>query len=227
MRKKATVFLALIMCALIVGCSDNDLDKNIEEAFKGYVQYIKEFVDDSEFDISNQVRYTLAFIDDDDIPELVISTGQAHASGIKICFYDNDNKRVVDTGENFCQNGDFESYYERKSCIYDYYFGNGGYFSVRFCRIGNAPDYKVTQSRYFTEWSDSEWNSHYAIDFEEVSKEEYYKAYTEDAPEFVKQDTITIKREDMQGDYQDCCSEDAMELFFQMLQEMKIKDNGM
>ena len=224
MNRRTFIGMILLIGLLLTGCSGDNLDKKLEEAFEGYIGYIKDFVTNSEYDIADRIKYTLAYIDNDEIPELVISTGEAHASGVRICFYDYENKRVADTGENFCQNGDFDSYYERKSCIFDYYFGNGGYFNVCFARIGSGPDYKVTRSRYFTECSelvDNNWKNHYYIDFEEVTKEEYDKAYFEDAPEFVKQDIVTITREDMQGNYQMCCNQYAKSLFYDILKNKR------
>ena len=51
-------------------------------------------------------------------------------------------------------------------------------------------DFKVTRSKWFTYYSDTSGNEYYLVDFEEFSKEEYEKAYQEDAPDFVSEHLI-------------------------------------
>ena len=216
--KKNLIFIGLLLiCLLSTGCSGDKQDERLEEAFEAYVQAIKDYVTDSENFVAEQIKYSLAYINDDDIPELILSTGISHAAGVRIYFYDFDQKKVVDTGERYGENGDFESFYERKSTIFDWYFGNGGYGNFSFCEIG--ADYKLAKrSRFFTTYSDTDGNPHYYIDFKEVSEEEYEKIYKEEAPSFAdQQEKLSIYREDMPGDYQTCCSEDAVKLFFKMV----------
>ena len=209
----------LLVCLLSTGCSEGRLDGRLEEPFNAYIQAIKDYVGSSEYDVSGDIRYTLAYIDGDEIPELILSESSSHASGVRIYFYDFEQKKVVDLGDRFGELGGF-SYYEKKSTIYDYYFGNGGYGNICFCKIGQ--DYRVSRSRYFTYYRDEKVTSHYYIDFAEVTQGEYDKAFAEDAPGFVEDKTITIEREDMVGDYRTCCSEDAVEFFFQILKRKEI-----
>lgn len=216
--KQRIMSMFLLACLLIVGCAGNKTSKRLDEAFEGYLQYIKEVDESWEGYTPSNIKYTLTYINEDDIPDLVISTGDAHVSTVRICFYDFENKKVVDTGENYCQNGDLESFYFKKSCIYNYYFGNGGYMHVSFCRIGDAPDYKVTKSRNFTVWLDEEWNNCYSVDNVKVSKEEYDRAYAEDAAELADEERVTIRRDDMPGDHLTYSEKDAMDLFYKMIE---------
>lgn len=55
----------------------------------------------SEYDISDKVRYTLTYVNDDDIPEFVLSEGDSHAVGVRVYFYDFDQKKVIDNGERY------------------------------------------------------------------------------------------------------------------------------
>ena len=206
----------LCICLIMTGCSDKEQDnKKLEEAFQGYIQCIKDYVDTAEYDVKERIRYTLIYINDDDVPELAISEGESHAAGVRVFFYDFESKNVVDTGERYGENGGFY-YYDRKNMIYDYYFGNGGYANVCFCKIGS--DYKLTRSRWFVYYGGGNGDPRYWIDFEEVSPEEYDKAYREDVPEFVDDDIIRVDRENMKGNYQTCCSENAIRVFYEILE---------
>lgn len=215
MKKTIYFFELICVCYFMIGCSEKELDKKLEETFEAYIQCIKDYVSHAEYDASDSIRYTLVYINDDNIPELAISEGNSHAAGVRIYYYDFNQKKVIDTGDRYGENGGF-SYYNRKSMIYDHYFGNGGYDNACFCYFGS--DYKVTRGRWFTSYSD-EKSLHYWIDFEETSKEEYDKAYTEDAQKLADQDMISVVREDMMGNYQICCSKDAIIIFCQMLNE--------
>ena len=218
MNKKLVVEIVLLASLMLVGCSGNKRDKELREVFDAYVQGIKDYVQSSEYDVSGQIRYTLAYIDgDDDIPEMVLSEGSAHTSGVRIFFYDPVQKKAVDSGERYGELGGF-SYYEKKSTIYDFVFGNGGYGNVSFCKI--TPN-KVTRSPYFTYYCDADDVSHYYIDFTEVSQDDYDEKYAKYAPEFANEEPVTVERADMKGDYQACCSEDTVELFFEMMDSMK------
>ena len=222
MIKKIIVLVCMVICISITACSSTGSDKILEEVFKGYNACIKEYVESSEYDISDKVRYTLAYINDDDIPELVLSEGDSHASGVRVYFYDSDQKKVIDNGERYGNNGGF-SYFEKKNLIYDYYFGNGGYGNVCFCSIGSETDFKVTRSKWFTSWVDEEGGSHYAIDFEEVDEEVYEKTYAAEAPEFVEDEIKILEREDMKGDYQTCMGENSIDFLYMVINRNEFK----
>lgn len=213
MKKILLAMALLCACLFMTECLGKEQDnKKLEEVFEAYIQCIKDYVNNAEFDVADRIKYTLVYINDDDIPELAISEGDAHASGVRVYFYDFDRKETVDTGERYGENGGFD-YYDGKNMIYDYYFGNGGFGNVCFCSIS---EYKATRSRWFTYYCDTSGKKHYWIDFEEVSKDEYDKAYQEDAPEFVD-DIIRVERDDMKGDYQTCCGKNALTLFFNIM----------
>lgn len=214
MKKVILLIVLLSICLSITGCSGKERDnKKFEEVFEAYIQCIKDYVSNTEYDAADRIRYTLVYINEDDIPELAISEGNSHASGVRVYFYDFDRRETVDTGERYGENGGFD-YYDRKSMIYDYYFGNGGFGNVCFCNIS---EYKATRSRWFTYYGDTSGKDHYWIDFEEVSKEEYEKAYQEDTLGFADADIVRVGREDMEGTYQNCNGENAVKSFFEIM----------
>ncbi len=216
MKMGTFIGVLLLICLMSTGCSGNNLDKKLEEAFEAYIQCIKDYVNNAEYNMADRIRYTLVYINEDNIPELAISEGDAHASGVRVYFYDFDLKKTVDTGERYGENGGF-AYFERKNMIYDYYFGNGGFGNACFCKIDF--DYIVTRSRWFTYHGDIDGNNYYWIDFEDASKDEYEKAYQEDAPVFENDEIVRVDREDMEGDYQTCCSENAIGLFYEIFEK--------
>ncbi len=221
MKKTIMSLVMLSICFLMTACSSKEQEKKLEEVFEAYIQCIKGYVNNAEYDVADRIRYTLVYINEDDIPDLAISEGNAHASGVRVYFYNFDQKETVDTGERYGENGGFD-YYERKSLIYDYYYGNGGYSNICFCKINL--DYKVTRSRWFIYYGGGYGGPQYAIDSEEVSEKEYEKAYKEDAPEFVDDDIIRVDRDGMKGDYQICCSENVINAFYDILERINKKD---
>ena len=143
MKKTLLSIIMLGIFLFLTGCTDKATDEKLEEAFTAYIQCIKDYVNNAEYDVSDMIKYTLVYINDDSIPELAISEGDSHTTGVRVYFYDFDRKKTVDTGESYGENGGFD-YYDRKNMIYDHYFGNGGYGNTCFCSIGT--DYKVTRS---------------------------------------------------------------------------------
>jgi len=190
----------------------------VDQVIFSHAGITKEFVE--EYDISGNIRYSFAYIDDDDIPELVFSIWESHAAGASICFYEPSTEKVIKIGEDFGDYGDFD-YYERKNTIFNYRYGNGGFSHICFCHI--EKDYSVARSSWFTMWTDAEEKTHYDIgdldDFVEVSEDEYEKEYSTAEQGFTDEELVSLSRNDMSGDYKLLYSQDAVQLLLDTLKK--------
>lgn len=82
------------------------------------------------------IKYYIAYIDEDDIPELLYGYGTEHIAGITVCTYDTESKQVERIGE-FGSYGSI-SFSEKKNRILSSY-GNQGLFHFY---ISSVTDYK-------------------------------------------------------------------------------------
>ena len=78
------------------------------------------------------IGIALGFVDEDNVPELFISTGTNTTLGVHIYKYDDINDGVIHIGE-FSQYG-FCAYSPKKNRIWAQY-GNNGYFEMYYCAI--------------------------------------------------------------------------------------------
>ncbi len=154
--------------------NDNQ-DISVAEVVTAYADYLKE--NNENFDTFGAVG--LIHLDDDEIPELAVSIGTSHASGI--CFYSYDGTNVVDLG-SYGSLG-CACYEYRKGIMYGYYTGMGSTFDhVAIENDGKIEnEYRVVITNI--EWADpsaTEGGYRFAITDEEfnateISQEEYEK----------------------------------------------------
>ena len=86
-----------------------------------YYDYICNGVDIPEEDKLYRLRYGLAFIDDDEIPELLIANNNNHGTGVRVIFYnDGDLKEVGSFGSY----GGF-AYVKHENRVISFYMGYG------------------------------------------------------------------------------------------------------
>ena len=134
MRKWLAVLLGLTMMFSVAGCSEDKKDddreevnaeEKIAEANKAYAEFLVEFMDTDEYNRMYDPRFSTVYIDEDKIPELVIHEGTAHASGVKIyTYYDEE---VADVSGQYGYGGYGEVYYkEKENVIVSWYCGSGG-----------------------------------------------------------------------------------------------------
>ncbi len=101
-------------------------DRNLNDIFKRQ----------KEMGISAQPHFQAAYIDGDDIPELLVSYGDFHSSGICVYRYDPETGEVSYLGE-FGSFGGFS--YRYKSGIMESTYGNHGYYMTYVSGInGNS-----------------------------------------------------------------------------------------
>lgn len=141
-----------------------------ESAVLAYAEYFGEIFDGE--DIST-IRYTLAYINDDDIPELLYMEGNFHAAGVHVLICD-DHGNVCDIGE-FGEYGNF-AYKERAGKILSYTMNNGVYF-VDFYDLDGL---SLVDDTYFEydEAQNSKDTERYYVDGDEVDAETYHEEYT-------------------------------------------------
>jgi len=209
----------LLVCTLLAGCSCKkdggdvliDVSDIKEYVFDAYVNAVKDYVKDAEEGTSDKIRFTLAYIDDDDIPELILSEGDYHGAGVRVFFYDTENKKAVDLGESFGENGGFYYFY-KKGVIYDFNFGHGfGNISL----VSIAKDHSLTRSKTFSQEMDAQY-----IDYDECSSEEYEKEYEKALQEALhengKEAKKTLNRSDMTGTYDMLSEKNPANVFWEM-----------
>ncbi len=226
MRMKLVFAILLIcICSSLGACNNAGKQKNasvIGDAYVVYNEFIRDFFSELKKDFNTGgLRYSLALIDDDDIPELIISYGDYHAAGVKICFYDPEIKRVLETnGEKalYGENGGFE-YYVRKSCIYDYYF-TGGTAYISFCRIERSGDEYTVKKGADLRQSFSD-DMHYYVDSAEVTQEDYEAAYDKEAAELADLKPVSVEYGDMSGTYETAYGDDWLSVFQTMYEAIR------
>lgn len=121
------------------------------------------------------VGFRLAYIDDDDIPELLLMRDYSHAAGVWV--YTCENGRVVEVGE-FGSFGNMQ-YLENEGMIFSGFYNMGEGFSV-FCKLENGKAEKIREFHQVDGEAFMEpIESVYEIDGVTVSEEEYNAKYNE------------------------------------------------
>ncbi|MDE6883243.1 MAG: hypothetical protein K2P48_09030 [Lachnospiraceae bacterium] len=88
---------------------------------RAYLEFLTEYVQNSKDGKGQGARFSLAFVDDDDIPELLLMEDDCHAEGVKVFTYYQD--QVVELGA-FGSSG-LMQYVERAGLIFSHYMGHG------------------------------------------------------------------------------------------------------
>lgn len=115
-----------------------------------------------------QAKFGLAYIDKDDIPELILDSGDGHIC--KVTLYTYYNKQPVLLGENY---GDFGviGYTPRTGTIIEEVFANGGYYLAKFYALTEGT---ATQEMSFMHDVNQ---VNYTVNDQAVSKEQYDKEW--------------------------------------------------
>jgi len=110
------------------GFAASDAYPAAEKAFEGIMDDIYKIAEDPVLD----PRFDLAYIDGDDIPELLVCYGNYHVSGVCIYRYDPALDEVISYGE-YGTSGNL-MYFVKRGFI-EYQLGNQGYFRFNLVRI--------------------------------------------------------------------------------------------
>ena len=141
---------------------------DMQKVFDTYYEYARNCMD-PEYTLFETMRFGLALIDDDDVPELLISDNDIHATGVKVIFYNNGTP--VQVGE-FGESGGF-SYVKKENHIMSFFMNNGIRTLTRYhvnadlsvtkdivfyCDDNNGKDYKIDEKEVDMETFDTEYN---------------------------------------------------------------------
>lgn len=188
--KSAIWLLAAVL--LMTGCAAAPPELETEQGIfqspyaQAYYDYLQEYIASCSPAEKVLLRFGLAFIDEDDIPELLIFPDDCHAAGVRIYTYIDDS--VVEVGE-FGSFGKMQ-YVEGNGMIFDHYMGQGEahtYFwrmeggeAIQVSHMHSWPD----NSRY---WETGEYREFYEIDGRSVTEEVYQSKWGElyDSQEYV------------------------------------------
>ncbi|MBP3460181.1 MAG: hypothetical protein J6K58_13305 [Lachnospiraceae bacterium] len=139
-----------------------------------YYQFLEKYADDSSAQFVKP-RFYLAFIDDDEIPELLIMDDYGHAAGVKVYTYDDD---IVEIGE-FGSMGSM-SYVQKEGLISSSFTGMGEFIdNIYEMEDGEASLIHSRHSYPDLSQDDPYTNLLYEVDEIPVSKEEYDEDWQE------------------------------------------------
>lgn len=153
---------------------------------RAYYDYLQEYIASCTPAEKRLLRLSLVFIDEDDVPELLIFPDNSHAAGVEVYSYTRD--RVVELGE-FGSFGKMQ-YVERGGMIFDHFMGQGEAYTY-FFRIEGG---EARQVSYLHSWPDNsryletgEYMEFYEIDERSVTEDVYQAKWEElyDSQEYV------------------------------------------
>lgn len=202
-KKKKIASWLLVSVILLTGCTmpapaemeTEDAEsrsdgEDIEETWisqspyaRAYYAFLQEYLFSAEI---WDMRFELVFIDEDDIPELLIILDDCHAAGVRVYTYIDDS--VVEVGE-FGSFGKMQ-YVERSGMIFDHYMGQGEAHTY-FWRMEGG---EAIQVSHMHSWPDNsryletgEYMEFYEIDERSVTEDVYQAKWEElyDSQEYV------------------------------------------
>lgn len=157
------VFLLIpVAILMVIGCILFPLrDSNLKGAEKAYIEVINslEYPEGyGDYPYLDYLRFDLGYVDNDDIPELFLCTGNGGADTVSIYSYNEESQTVENWGE-FSSRGHL--YFCEKQGITISEYGNHGYFPHIYEQVGyGVRDILAAEVQYVRE--DGE---HYCIAF--------------------------------------------------------------
>ena len=124
-RILAVIGFILILSLLFLFCKKDADKKNPVQAYEAFLEN-RQYEDD--FDFPSEVRYEFAYIDEDEIPELLLADGNFHISRVAVYYYDTVEEEVKFLA-SFSSFGQLH-YIPRKNTIISSYGNHGYYFQV-------------------------------------------------------------------------------------------------
>ena len=184
---------------------ENELFDECYNAYKNVLLSLKR--EDSTY------KFTFAYINDDNIPDIFVTDGSYYAAGVRIYIYQNGMANKVtwtlngETYDEFGSGGQIE--YAPKSNIIKYGSERAEFKGTRFTKItGSKAEEKIwfLIERTYDPLTEEFVDSKYSISNKEVSKEEYMSQFnktsnnykwceTPDYDDLKNIDTYTIKNE--------------------------------
>lgn len=200
MKKKRFLCIFLILCFIFSGCkektpplssasevseevspvseSDDEpvavkITVSVEDALKAYTAYLKKIFEDDE-EKAKKVRYTIAYINSDDVPELIYMDEDNRSAGAHVLICDND-LNVSDIGE-FGEYGSL-AYREKTGMILSYYTSQ----SITFADFYMLRELSLIDDTYFEmDQPVLEGDkARFYVDGDETDEVTYYEKYSQ------------------------------------------------
>lgn len=139
-----------------------------------YYEFLKEYAGDSNYVKTGHARFNLVFIDDNEIPELLLMEDNSHANGVKVYTY--NQEMVVELGE-FGSSG-WMQYVERGGMIFSHFMGFGESIN-NFFRIEEGKAILICNMHSLPDYSSEDLTDFYEIDEISVEEEVYQAKWKE------------------------------------------------
>ncbi|MBD5462757.1 MAG: hypothetical protein HDR24_06820 [Lachnospiraceae bacterium] len=139
-----------------------------------YYEFLKEYAGDSNYVKTGHARFNLVFIDDNEIPELLLMEDNSHANGVKVYTY--NQEMVVELGE-FGSSG-WMQYVERGGMIFGHFMGFGESIN-NFFRIEEGKATLICNLHSWPDYSSEDFTEFYEIDGISVEEEIYQAKWKE------------------------------------------------
>lgn len=197
MKKLFCFLLAICVMMGVAGCVASNMETETQaentEALSNdwataYREYLNDYLTENENGYLPYERFSLQYIDNDDVPELLLSTGFSHPSVVDILsFVDGEVKVVKELGEwgTICIQ-------EKTGTVVELFQGMG-YSSVVVSELKNGELTKVWKGTEEAVNSPDDYSSILSND-EDVTEEELQKLYKEYVP-----DHLTVVGPDLTG----------------------------
>lgn len=151
---------------------DSEEDKDVNEEVVGeYAEILYSYMTgDGSY---TEYKFALAYVDTDDIPELLVFQGDYHASMVEIySFYDGEACNVGEFGSNGCV-----TFASKQNLISSFYSGQGNvYYDYYSIQDGTT---FLTKSISYTDYDIETEKEAYKIDEKRVPEEEYNQVFNQ------------------------------------------------
>lgn len=175
-----------------------DSEPEREEPYAlAYYAFLEEYARESDYVKEGWARFALAFIDDNEIPELLLMEDDCHARGVKVFTFDQGS--VVELGE-FGSFGRMQ-YVERGGMIFSHFMGQGA-TDTDFYRVEEGKAELICSMHSSPPLSYNGFTDKYEIDGCSVDEQTYQTRWQElyEDQEYVLityEDGIPIKEEEL------------------------------
>lgn len=126
MKKRLILGIIISICLLSEGCAAGEAVLLDDSYVTAYQRFLEDYMEENEY--AHMARVMSAFVDDDNVPELLLIEDNSHSSGVKVYTY--YQEEVIELGE-FGSFGSMQ-YVERGGMIFSGYSGMGEGFSQFF-----------------------------------------------------------------------------------------------
>ncbi len=150
---------------------------NWKTAYNKYLKNVYDDCDPNEFEFTDQMSFGFAYINDDNIPELLVAEGTAQASMVRVVTY--VNGKVVEVGE-YGSVGAFE-YVEKGSLIASSRYGHGNHSGTLYSMSDDGSAKELFS--FFSTLPSEDGNYSCEVNDQKVSYDEYEKQFDENWPD--------------------------------------------